>query len=191
MVRGLGSFFNRRVGPLAAFLFLAVGFGVVVAVAQVLPSKKDDKPAETASATPTATITACEEADPPYGEPPQDFSYEPVEESQRAKTVKALRLDEAEGKVDVRQAQQTSSGLSLGEIVGVPSKNPADYASRLVASSQASGSKVETGDGYAILPLASGKGVAVGVKGCRTVMISALDPNATKFLAAAIFEPSG
>lgn len=187
MKRGLGSFFNRRVGPVAALVFLVAGMAVVVAVAQVLPSKQDDRPVKTASATPTATVTRCEEADPPYGEPPQDFTYEPVEESQRARTVKALQLDEAEGKVDVRQVKQTSSGLSLGEVVGVPSKDPADYASRLVASSEASGSKVEKGDGYAVLPLASGKGVAVGVKGCRTVMISALDPNATKFVAAAIF----
>lgn len=186
----MGGFFNRRVGPLAALLFLGVGMAIVIAVAPLVSPNKDDEPVTT-SATPTATVTKCEEADPPYGEPPQDFSYEPVEESVRAKTVKALQLDEAEGKVDVRKAQQTSSGLSLGEVVGVPSQSPAKYASRLVASSQASGSKIETENGYAILPLASGKGVAVGVKGCRTVLISALDPNATKFIAAAIFEPSG
>jgi hypothetical protein len=185
--RGLGSFFNRRVGPVVALVFLAVGMAAVVAVAQLLPEKQDE-PAKTASATPTPTATPCTEAEPPYGEPPRDFTYEPVAESRRAQTVKALKLDEAEGKVDVRQAQQKSSGLSLGEVVGVPSKNPADYASRLIASSEASGAKVEPGNGYAILPLASGKGVAVGVKGCRTVMVSALDPNATKFLAAAIFE---
>ncbi len=186
MGRGLGSLFNRRVGPLGALLIVAVGLAITVAIAQVIP-KKEAEPEKTASATPTATVTTCEELDPPYGQPPNEFSYEPVEESRRAQTVKALQLDEREGKVDVRQAKQTTSGLSLGEIVGVPSRDPATYASRLIASSQASGAKVETGRGYAILPLASGKGVAVGVKGCRTVLISAADPEAIKFLAAAIF----
>lgn len=182
MGRGLGSFFHRRV--LGALLILAVGLGVAFAVTQWL---RDEPAAVAPAAEATAVATACRDADPPYGEPPQDFSYEPVDEARRVRTVTALRLDEAEGKVDVRQVKQTSSGISLGEVVGVPSADPAAYASRLVASSQAGGAKIEQGSGYAILPLASGKGVAVGVKGCRTVMVSALDPNATKFLAAAIF----
>jgi hypothetical protein len=179
-----GDLFNRRVGPVGALIIVAVGLAITVAIAQLIPEKK---PETKASATPTATATSCQELDPPYGEPPNEFRYEPVEESRRAQTVKALRLDEAEGRVDVRQARQTTSGISLGEIVGVPSRSPADYASRLIASSQASGAEVEQGRGYAILPLASGKGVAVGVKGCRTVLISAADPEAIKFLAAAIF----
>jgi hypothetical protein len=181
-----GNLFNRRVGPLGALIIVAVGLAITVAIAQVIP-KREREPEKTASATPTATATACQALDPPYGEAPSDFEYVPVAEAKRAQTVKALRLDEADGKVDVRQARQTSSGLSLGEIVGVPGKDPADYASRLIASSQASGAEVEQGRGYAILPLASGKGVAVGVKGCRTVLISAADPEAIKFLAAAIF----
>ena len=110
-----------------------------------------------------------------------------MDESRRAETVKALKLDEADGKVDVLAAKQKSSDLSLGEIVGIPSQDPAKYASSLIASFQSGGAKVEGGDGYAILPLESGKQVAVGVKGCRTVLISALDPEAVKFLAAAIF----
>ena len=179
----MGSLFNRRVGPLGALLIIAAGIAITLAIAQLLP---EPEPAER-SATATATPRPCQALEPPYGEPPPDFAYEPVPESRRAQTVKALRVDETEGKVDVRQAKQTSSGLSLGEIVGVPGKDPARYASSLIASSQASGAKVEGGRGYAILPLASGKQVAVGVKGCRTVLISALDPEATKFLAAAIF----
>ena len=47
-----------------------------------------------------------------------------MDESRRAETVKALKLDEADGKVDVLAAKQTSSDLSLGEIVGVPSQDP-------------------------------------------------------------------
>ena len=97
------------------------------------------------------------------------------------------KVTEAEGKVDVSAAKQTSTNLTLGEIVGVPAKDPAKYASSLIASSQASGAKVQPGNGHAILPLESGKQVGVGVKGCRTVLISALDPEAVKFLAAAIF----
>ena len=183
----MGSLFNRRVGPLGALIIIAVGIAVTIAIAQVLPKK--DKPEQTATATATVTAapTACKALDPPYGSPPQDFTYDPVEESRRAETVKALKLDEADGKVDVLAAKQTSSDLSLGEIVGIPSQDPAQYASSLVASFQTGGAKVEGGNGYAILPLASGKQVAVGVKGCRTVLVTALDPEAVKFLAAAIF----
>jgi hypothetical protein len=184
---GLGSLFNRRVGLVGALVIIAVGIAVTVAIAQLLP--KQDEPEETATATATASAapTACKALDPPYGDPPRDFTYAAVDESRRAETVKALKLDEAGGKVDVLTAKQESSDLSLGEIVGVPSQDPARYASSLIASFRTAGAKVEGGDGYAILPLASGKQVAVGVKGCRTVLITALDPEAAKFLAAAIF----
>lgn len=187
--RTLGSLFNRRVGLLGSLLIVGIGFALIVVIAQFLPSKGDDK--ETASATPPASAssvpTACQELDPPYGDPPNEFTYEPVAESKRAQTVKALRLDEAEGKVDVRDIRQTTSGINLGSLVGVPSKDPANYASRLVASAQVGDSKVERGNGYAILPLNSGAQVAVGVKGCRTVLISAQDPSAIKFVAAVLF----
>ena len=187
MVRALRSLLNRRLGLLGTVIFLAVAFGAIVAVAQLVPSKGDDK--ERASATPTATAAAteCKALDPPYGTAPQDFAYVPVAEDKRVQTVKALRLDEAEGKVDVRDVQQTSSKLNLGSLVGVPSKDPIDYASRLIASSQATGAEVERASRYALIPLQSGKQIAVGVKGCRTVMISASDPEAVKFIAAAIF----
>jgi hypothetical protein len=185
--RGLGSLFNRRVGPLGALIIVAVGIAVTIGIAQLLPKKDEAEKTATATATATAAPTACKALDPPYGAPPQDFTYDAVDEARRAETVKALKLDEAEGKVDVLAAKQTSSNLSLGEIVGIPSQDPAQYASSLIASFQTGGAKVEAGNGYAILPLESGKQVAVGVKGCRTVLISALDPEAVKFLAAAIF----
>ena len=188
MGRGLRSLLNRRLGLLGTAIFLAVAFGAIVLVAQFLPSKgDDDKERAAATATPTATATPCEEQDPPYGTAPQDFEYVPVAEDKRVKTVKALRLDEADGKVDVRDVQQRSSKLTLGSLVGVPSKDPIDYASRLIASSQATGAEVERASRYALIPLQSGKQIAVGVKGCRTVMISASDPEAVKFIAAAIF----
>lgn len=183
----MGSLFNRRVGPLGAVLIVGIGIALTVAIAQVLPEKEKPQPTA-ATATPTATATAeCTPLDPPFGTAPDDFVYEPVTEDKRKQTVEALRLDEAEGKVDVRDAKQRSSGLALGSIVGVPSKDPARYASDLVASVQAGGAKVDRQSGYVIVPLSNGKGVAVGVKGCQTVLISAQDPNATKFLAAAIF----
>lgn len=184
------SLLNRRLGLLGTVIFLAVAIAAIVAVAQFLPSKGDDEPERTA-ASPTATATAkpsaCKPVDPPYGTPPDDFTYAPVEEAKRAQTVTALRLDEAEGKVDVREARQTSSGLSLGSIVGVPSKTPDEYATDLVASVAAGGAEVQRANGYAIVPLKSGSSVAVGVKGCQTVLVNAQDPNAVQFLAAAIF----
>ncbi|MDA0180212.1 hypothetical protein OJ997_07895 [Solirubrobacter phytolaccae] len=180
------SLLNRRLGLLGTVIFLGVAIAAIVVIAQFLPSKGED---DRAAATPTATavVNDCKELDPPYGSPPQDFEYAPVDEAKRAETVKALQLDEAEGKVDVRDAKQSSSGLALGAIVGVPSKDPAKYAADLVASVQTGGAKIDRQAGYVIVPLSNGRGVAVGIKGCRTVLISAQDPNATKFLAAAIF----
>jgi len=186
VVRALRSLLNRRLGLLGTVIFLAVAFGAIVAVAQLVPSKGDDK--EQASATPTATAaTECKALDPPYGTAPQDFEYVPVAEDKRAQTVKALRLDEAEGKVDVRDVRQASSKLNLGSLVGVPSTNPADYASRLVASVQTTGAKVERASGYALVPLERGKKIAIGVKGCQTVLITAADPQAVQFIASAVF----
>ena len=92
-------------------------------------------------------------------------------ESKRAQTVTSLKLDEAEGKVDVRDAKQNSSGLTLASIVGVPSQDPTRYASELVASVQTGGAKIEERNGYVIVPLSNGRGVAIGIKGCRTVLI--------------------
>ena len=74
MVRGLGSLFNRRVGPLGALLIVAIGIAVTIGIAQLLPEKKP--PEKTATATVTAAPTACQALDPPYGTPPDDFSFE-------------------------------------------------------------------------------------------------------------------
>ena len=38
-----------------------------------------------------------------------------------------------------------------------------------------------------MLPLAGGSVVAVGVRGCATILISASDPTAVPFLADAVF----
>jgi hypothetical protein len=176
--------FNRRVGIVGSAIIVGLGFALTVAVAQLLPEKKRPQPAK---ATPTASAVACTPQDPPYGAVPEGFAYAPVADAARKQTVKALDLDEAAGRVDVRQAQERASGAVYGRIVGVPSKNPIDYAARLVASAQASGTKVERAAGYAFIPLESGTQVAVGVKGCRTVLISGQDRAATRSLAAAVF----
>jgi len=178
------SLFSRRVGPLGVLLIVAVGVALTYGIVQVIPKPDEDEPV--AKATPTA-VADCREVDPPYGPPPDGFEYRAVEESKRAQTVKALRLDESEGKVDVRDVTQTTTGIALGSLVGVPSKTPAKYASSLVAAAEVGGSKVSRGKGYAIVPLESGRGVAVGVKGCRTVLFTAQDPNAVRAIAAVLF----
>src|ERR1700752_5041057 len=114
---------------LPALLALIV-FAIALAwgISQFLPSNNDDEP--TAQSTPTAAASPCQDIAKPYGDAPDGFSYEKVDEATRAKTVKALNLDEAGGRVDMRKA--TRGGLELGSIVGVPSNDPAQYASSLV-----------------------------------------------------------
>ena len=165
----MGSLFNRRVGPLGALIIVAVGIAVTIGIAQLLPKKDEPEKTATATATATAAPTACKALDPPYGSPPQDFTYDAVDESRRAETVKALKLDEADGKVDVLTARQTSSGLSLGEIVGVPEPGPREYASSLIASFQSGGAEVDARQRLrdpAARERQAGRGRR---RGCRTV----------------------
>ena len=181
----MGSLFNRRVGPLGALIIVAVGIAVTIGIAQLLPKQDEAEKTATATATATAAPTACKRSTRPTARRRRTSAYDAVDESRRAETVKALKLDEAEGKVDVLAAKQTSSDLSLGELVGVPEPGPGEV--RVLARSRASRAaarRSRRGNGYAILPLESGKQVAVGVKGCRTVLITAQDPDAVKFLAA-------
>jgi hypothetical protein len=173
---------------LPALLALIV-FAIALAwgLSQLLPSKNDDEPA-TAQGTPTAAPTQCHDVAKPYGDSPEGFTYAKVDEATRAKTVTALQLDEAGGRVEMRKV--TRGGLELGSIVGVPSQNPADYASKLAAAAQGGGAKLTRGNGYVIIPLESGQNVAVGVKGCKTILISAQDPKATQFIAENVFSAS-
>jgi hypothetical protein len=171
-------------------LIAVIVFAVALAwgLSQLLPNKNDDEPTAQSTATPAAT--PCTDVAKPYGDAPDGFAYEKVDEATRVKTVKALNLDEAGGRVDMRKA--TRGGLELGSIVGVPSKDPADYASSLVAAAQGGGAKITKGNGYLIIPLASGQNVAVGVRGCKTILISSQDPNGTKYLAENVFSaPAG
>jgi hypothetical protein len=172
---------DRHLGPKA--LLVVVVFAVLLAWGLSQLIKKDDPGPGSASVT--ATATPCKEVGDPFGRPPDTFAYEKVDEKTRAKTVKALNLDEAGGKVEMRAARRT--GLTLGTLVRVPSKDPSAYADRLVSTAERGGAPVKRSKGYAVLPLQGGSVVAVGVRGCATILISAADPSAVPFLAGAVF----
>jgi hypothetical protein len=183
----LKGLLNRRIGPVGIAIIVAIGVAVTYAIVQVVPKKGDDEPV--ASATPTPTATPCTPAPTTFGEPPDSFTYDKVDEKTRATTVKALNLDEADGKVEMVKVAR--GGLTLGQLVGVPDKtDPADYAASLVAAAQGGGANVTKGSGYAVIPLENGQKVGVGVRGCNTILINAQDPNAVQFLAANVFSAS-
>ena len=133
---------DRRLGLKAIIAVLVVTFAVLAAVTQLI-AKDPDKPDGNASVTPAPT--ACVEASDPYGTAPDGFKYEKVDEATREKTVKALRLDEAGGRVDMRAARR--AGLTLGTLVGVPSPDPAAYVQDLVESVQSGGAPVDAQEG--------------------------------------------
>jgi hypothetical protein len=179
---------DRRLGLKAIIAVLVVAFAVVVGISQLI--KKDpDQPGD-GSASVTAAPTPCAETADAYGTAPDGFKYEKVDEATRAKTVRALNLNEAGGRVDMRAARR--EGLTLGTLVGVPSPDPGAYVSELVQTAQTGGAPVKKKQGYTVIPLSSGSVFAVGVRGCRAVLISATDPKAVPFLADAVFAaPAG
>ena len=160
-----------------------VVFAVVLAwgLSQLLAKDSDDPPTGSAS----ATAAPCKEVSDPFGPPPETFAYEQVSEKTRAQTVKALKLDEAGGKVEMRAARRT--GLTLGTLVRVPSRDPSAYVNELVSAAERGGAPVTKSKGYTVLPLQGGTVVAVGVRGCSTILISAPDPSAVPFIADAVF----
>jgi hypothetical protein len=153
----------------------------VLAIAAAIALSRGNDPAPEQAAAPAAR---CRDEAQPYGEPPGGFIYEPADEATRARTMQALGLDDAGGRVDMQLAKQ--GPLTLGSIVGVPSDDPDAYASEVVARAAAGDVEVQRGTGFALIPLGSGSAVAVGVRGCRAVMISAQDPKAVQFLAALV-----
>jgi hypothetical protein len=179
---------DRRLGLKSIIAVLVVTLAVVAGISQLI--KKDPNAPADGSASATAAPTACVETADAYGTAPDGFTYEKVDEATRAKTVKALNLDEAAGRVDMRAARR--EGLTLGTLVGVPSRDPNGYVTELVKSAQTGGAPVTKKKGYAVIPLNGGTVVAVGVRGCRAVLISATDPKAVPFLADAVFAaPAG
>jgi hypothetical protein len=170
-------------------LLVVIAFALVLAWGlSKLVAPDDAKDPQTAQSTATAAATPCQDVAKPYGDPPEGFTYAKVDEATRAKTVKALNLNDAGGRVEMQKV--TRGGLELASIVGVPSKNPAEYASNLAAAAQGGGANLTRGNGYMLIPLESGQNVAVGVKGCKTILISAQDPKATQFIAENVFSAS-
>jgi hypothetical protein len=176
---------DKRLGPIAVLGVVIFAVALGLGVSELIAKHRDPAPTAQATGTPTPAPTPCHDAEPPYGSAPDGFKYEEADETTRRKTMTALHLDDKAGRVDMRLVRRT--GLTLGSIVGVPSKDPADYASTLVATAQSGGANVTKSNGYALIPLTSGQQVAVGVRGCRAVLISSQDPNATKYLADNVF----
>lgn len=173
---------NRRVGLSGVLLIVVATVVALIALTPVLQGDDDAEPEQTA-ATPAGT--RCTPHADPYGAPPDGFKYEPVDEKTRAKTVRALKLDEAGGRVDMRAAREGK--LTLGTLVGVPSEDPAALVDELVSTADRGGSPVSRQRGFTLIPLESGTVVAAGTKGCTAILISALDPNAVRFLATTVF----
>ena len=78
-------------------------------------------------------------------------------------------------------------GLRLGQIVGVPARTGASTREPRGRERPERRRGGQGGNGFAIMPLAGGQKVAVGVRGCDTILITAQDPNAVQFLAQAVF----
>ena len=174
---------NRRVGLPA---ILAIVVATIVALVVLTPALKGDDEPESASETPVATT--CTPIADPFGSPPNGFTYEKVSEETRLTTITALGLDESGGRVDMRAARQ--GGITLGTLVGVPSKDPTAYVSELITTAERGRSPLSRQRNFTLIPLESGTVVAVGVRGCTAVLISAQDPNAVRFLATAVFNES-
>jgi len=180
---------HRRLGLKSVLAVVAVTLVMLAGLSQLL-FKDSDEPAETVAIATTTAPTSCAETSEPYGTAPDGFKYEKVDEATRLKTVQALNLNESGGPVDMRKA--TREGLTLGTLVGVPSRDPAAYVSGVVKSAKSGGVPVKEQKTYAVIPLSDGKLVAAGVRGCKAVLISATDPTAVPFLADAVFPtPSG
>jgi hypothetical protein len=179
---------DRRLGLKAILAVLVVTVAVVAGLSQLIKKDSDEPPVATASVT--ATAAACSETSDAYGTPPDGFKYEKVDEATRAKTVKALGLDESGGRVDMRAARR--EGLTLGTLVGVPAQDPTAYVADLVKTAQTGGAPVKRQKTYTAIPLSSGSVIAVGVRGCQAILITASDPTAVPFLAEAVFTaPAG
>jgi hypothetical protein len=177
---------DRHLGPKALIGVVIFAFALAWGLSQLLGKDADDPPASgSGSGSVTSTATPCTDVADAFGAPPDTFAYEKVDEKTRASTVKALNLDEAGGKVEMRAARR--SGLTLGTLVRVPSEDPSAYAQNLVDTAERAGAPVTKSKGYTVLPLQGGSVVAVGVRGCSTILISASDPSAVPFLANAVF----
>ena len=133
--------------------------------------------------TPAPASTPCTKLKQPYGSPPGGFKYEKADASTREKTITALGIN-SDG-VDMRLARR--SGITLGSLVGISSGDPGDYVSTVLGRAQSSGTKIEKDAGFSVITVPNGADIAIGVKGCRAVMITSQDPNGVRYLASAVF----
>ena len=173
---------NRRVGlPVVIVIFVAVIVGLVL-LTPVLQG--DDDAPETAKETPVAA--ACTPVADPFGSPPDGFTYEKVDEETRAEDDRRAaagrgRRGHARGAPRPAHARHARERAEQG----LPRRTWTS-SSRPPRSARRSRAR----QGFALIPLESGTVVAVGVRGCTAVLISAQDPNAVRFLATAVFVES-
>ena len=129
-----------------------------------------------ATATATATPSACKALDPPTAprrrtSPTTRWTRPARGDGQGAAARRGRRPGRGPGGEADQQRAHASGSSSASR-----ARTPRDYAASLVASAQTGGAGSKSGNGYAIMPLQSGQKVAVGVQGCDTVLISAQDP---------------
>jgi len=96
----------------------------------------------------------------------------------RRRVLSALKLDH---RSDLQIVQR--DGVAYGVVVGVPSRDPHGYVDRLVAEAKG---KAKPGDGFSLIPFDDDKVVAVGVRGCRAIYVSAATPDDVRVLAPVV-----
>jgi hypothetical protein len=146
-----------------------VAIGVAVNVVAAHRESKDR-----AAATPAP----CRPAHPRYGKAPQGLTYAPANAQLRRRTLRSLQLG---GGADLQLLQR--DGVVYGEVVGVPSRDPQGYVDHLVREAKG---EAKPGPGYSLIPFADNDAVAVGVRGCRAVYVSAATPDDVRVLAPAV-----
>jgi hypothetical protein len=167
----------------AAMAALAVAVSGCGSSTKASSSEPDATTASASTDTPTPAPTPCTKLKQPYGSPPGGFKYEKADASTRAKTITALGI-QSDG-VDMRLARR--GGITLGSLVGISSGDPGDYVSTVLGRAQSSGTKIEKDAGFSVITVPNGADIAIGVKGCRAVMITSQDPNGVRYLASAVF----
>lgn len=120
----------------------------------------------------------CRPAHPAYGRPPQGLGYAPASDALKRRTLRALHID---GRADLLLVQR--SGVTYGEVVGVPTSDPQRYVKNVVDEAHG---RAKSGPGYSLIPFGTNDVVAVGARGCRAVYVAAATPDDVKLLAAAV-----
>ena len=160
---------GRTLGPRAVLAILGGAVAIGVAVNIVAAHNQS---------THRAAPAPCRPAHPAYGKPPGGLSYAPASARLRRRTLRALHLDQ---RTDVQLVRR--AGVTYGEVVGVPTRDPRAYVERVVREARGH-SQAESG--YSLIPYGKRNVVAVGVRGCRAVYVAAATPDDVRLLAAAV-----